>query len=221
MRFDFLKDRKELVSRVLVCGSVVLGVVIVIRIGGVIISTAEASRLVREATAQGEVDPNSTEKYFEKSRKIAEELKKKNMFSPPAPEKHPVSSVSGLLGDGAIINGKLYKVGDKIGDAKVVAIGATFVKIEWDGKEKTFSPFDVGVSAGPSASREAKKEMRKSKRAGKKLERVEVEGESIDVGRRRGRRGRGKRFRELSEEEREKLRARMRARRESRQREND
>jgi len=48
-----------------------------------------------------------------------------------------------------LINGKWYKVGDKIGDAKIVAIEPTQVKIEWEGKEKVFAPISAVSAAAP------------------------------------------------------------------------
>jgi hypothetical protein len=41
-------------------------------------------------------------------------------------------------------------VGDKVADAKIVAIAATQVEVEWDGKKTSFSPI-TSVSAGPAA----------------------------------------------------------------------
>jgi hypothetical protein len=89
------------------------------------------------------------EKYFVESKAIADELKKKNLFVPPKPKKHPVSQVAGILGDEVLINGKWYKVGDKVGDAKIVAIEPTLVKIEWEGKEKVFAPISAASAPQP------------------------------------------------------------------------
>jgi len=55
-----------------------------------------------------------------------------------------------------LFNGKWYKVGDKIGDAKIVAIEAAQVRIEWEGKEKIFAPISAASSSGPGGPRPVK-----------------------------------------------------------------
>jgi len=64
-----------------------------------------------------------------------------------------------------IINSRLYKVGDKVADAKIISIGTTQVTIEWDGKKKTFSPMDSKESSQPSRSRTSKRTSRGSSSA--------------------------------------------------------
>jgi hypothetical protein len=71
---------------------------------------------------------------------VAEALKKKNLFVPPPPEQNPVREVLGILGDEALINDKWYKAGDSVGDAKILAIEPTKVRVSWKGQEKEFSP---------------------------------------------------------------------------------
>ena len=53
------------------------------------------------------------------------------------------------MGKEALINGQWKKVGDKIGDAKIIAIKPTEVVIEWEGKEKAFAPIGAVSSFGP------------------------------------------------------------------------
>jgi hypothetical protein len=57
--------------------------------------------------------------------------------------------VTGIFGNEVIIGDKLYKIGDKVGDATIVSIEAMQVTIEWDGKKKTFSPMDAKSSSQP------------------------------------------------------------------------
>jgi hypothetical protein len=100
------------------------------------------------ALAQSPRDPNSLKRCLGEAKKAAETLKQKNLFVKTPPNTHPVKQVEGILGSEAFIAGKWYKVGDKIGDAKIVAINATNVKVEWNGKETAFSPI-AAVSAAP------------------------------------------------------------------------
>ena len=138
MQHNYLKDKFVVI--VLLGVSAFLGIMILVKVRGFFVTSAWAENIVKRAVAQTKPDANDMEKYFAKSKTIAEELKKKNLFVPPQQKKHPVSQVSGILGDEVLINGKWYKVGDKVGGAKIVAIEPTQVKIEWEGKEKVFDP---------------------------------------------------------------------------------
>jgi hypothetical protein len=142
MKVDYLKDRKELVSLVLLGLSAVLAVVILVRIASFFVTSARAERLIADAAAMTKADPNDSEKYFAKAKEMAEELKKKNLFAPPPKKENPVKGVNGIILPKALINGKWHKVGDKIGDAEILEIKPTFVKIKWEGKEKVYRVFD-------------------------------------------------------------------------------
>ena len=214
MKFNnYLKEKKESVSIVLLWFSVALGVLILIKLGGFFVASANAKTLVEKAFAQSKPDANDMEKYFAKSKAIAAELKKKNLFAPPPPKKHPVSQVLGILGSEALINGKWYKAGDRIGDAKIVAIEPALVRIEWDGREKVFAPIQATGSSGSGAKPEMARRTEGGPRAG---------AEMVVVGpdRRRGPgrfgeegfRGMRERWQNMSEEERNAFRERMRER---------
>ena len=63
----------------------------------------------------------------------------------------------GILGHEALINGKWYKVGDSVGEAKIVAIEPTKVRIAWNGQEKEFSPIgSSGRSGGAARTRSSR-----------------------------------------------------------------
>ncbi len=113
-------------------------------------SNARAERLVSREAARGKLDPNEMEKFLAKTKELAEELKKKNIFVPtPKEEGHPIKAVTGIFGDEALVEGKWYKVGDKIKDAEIIAIEATEVKIKWKDNVKSFAPIAATVSSGP------------------------------------------------------------------------
>lgn len=147
MKIDSVKKKKEVISLVLLWFSVVLGVLIIVKVAGFFVATARAEKLIADALAYSQLDPNDTEKYLAKSKSVADELKKKNVFAPPPPKKHPVQQVSGILGKEVLIGDKWYKVGDKVGDAKIVAIEPTQVWVEWDGEKKAFAPISSATSA--------------------------------------------------------------------------
>jgi len=164
MKIGELKERRQLISVGLLGVSAALAVLIVFNVVGYFTASARAEGLVAEVTVQTKSDPNEAQKYFDKSKELAEQLKKKNPFVPPPEKKNPVSKVAGIAAGEAFINGKWYKVGDKIGDAKVVAIEPTCVKVEWDGKEHTFSPFDIKTEAKPEKKQEKTEEKRRRPR---------------------------------------------------------
>ncbi len=210
MRADYLKDKRQLISRLLLLVPVILGVLILFKVTGFFTVSARAERLVANAVAQSRFDPNDAEKYFVKERKTADELKKKNLFVPPSPSQEPIKKIAAVLGDEVLVNGKWYKVGDRIEDANVVAIEATCARFEWNGKEIVKYPMDLEPSPAkkkPTAEAPPKKAEESPQPV------VEVEpgppGPGDRMFRRRGMR---RMFENMSEEEREAFRARMRER---------
>jgi hypothetical protein len=153
MKIDYLKEKKELVSVVLLGVSAILAVSILVKVTGFFTASAKAEKIVNNAIEQNTEDANDIDKYFAKYKMLADALKKNNLFAPPAAKQHPVKEISGIFGDEVIIKGKLYKVGGKVGDATIVSIEATQVTIEWDGKKKTFSPMDARGSSQPGRPR--------------------------------------------------------------------
>jgi len=149
MNSDYFKNNKRFVRPVLLGVSVVLAVLALAKLRDYYTTSAEARSIVRKAVDQDKANPNLLEENLRGFTKIADALKKKNLFVPPAPKRHPVSAVLGIMGSEALINGKWYKVGDKISDAEIVAIEATLVKIKWDGKEKVFAPISAMTAAAP------------------------------------------------------------------------
>jgi len=149
MKVDYLKEKKELISFVLLGVSAFLAVLILVKVTGFFTTSAKAEGLFKRAVVQNNADAMDMDKYFAKYKVLADALKKNNLFAPPTPKQHPVKDVLGILGDEVLIKDKWYKVGDTVGDAKVVAIGPTEATIEWDGKEKTFAPIDAAGSSQP------------------------------------------------------------------------
>ncbi|MBW8041277.1 MAG: hypothetical protein FVQ85_14910 [Planctomycetes bacterium] len=221
MKLDYLKNNhsknnKDIVSVGLLGISAFMGVLILIKVTGFFAAPARAENSVKKAVELSKPDPNEMQKYFAKSRAIADELKKNNLFAPPTPKKHPVNNVLGILGSEALINGKWYKTGDNVGDAKIVAIEPTQVRIEWDGNEKTFIPFDA-KGASPSGSRKPGGPAGKAGKQGSpQIVQVQQEGRPEGMGRFGGdmerMRAMRERFENMSPEERERARAEMRER---------
>ena len=143
MKIDYLKEKKELAPVALLVVSAVLAILATARVVGFFVAAARAETVVKNAVELNNADTGETEEAFAKSREIADELKRVNLFAPPPPKEHPVKTVPAILGDTALINGRWCKVGDTVGGAKILAIGPTEVKIEWEGSEKTFLPINT------------------------------------------------------------------------------
>jgi hypothetical protein len=128
--------------------AVLLGVFTLVKAMSLAWGTGRAQGLVRSAVSRGNADPNSVQRHLQEAKSLADTLKQKNLFIKQPPKENPVKQVNGILGSEVLIGDKWYKEGEKVGDAKIVAIKPTEVKVEWDGKESTFSPM-AAVSAAP------------------------------------------------------------------------
>ena len=113
----------------------------------------------------------------DKTTKLIESLKKKNMFVPPPPKPKPPKQCQGIFGDQVLINGKWYKVGDTVPPgAKVLAVEAARVKLKWEDKEIILVPIQSATSSGPKTP--AKKAPRRTKKTASKT--IEKKPETVE-----------------------------------------
>ena len=148
---EYLQNKHRFVPMVLLAVAALSGILIAAKAAGLFIASARAERIVKQATVWSKPDPNIVESQVARSRLIAEDLKENNLFW-PSPKGHPVKAVLGIFGNEAYIDGRWYKVGSKIRDAKIIAIDANSVTTEWKGKKQVFCPIDAdgsSVSGGP------------------------------------------------------------------------
>ena len=106
MTIDYLKEKKELVSVVLLCVSAVLAVSILVEVAGFFTASAKAEKIVTDAVEQNAEEANDIDKYFTKYKVLADALKKNNLFVPPVARQHPVTEIAGIFGDEVIIRDK-------------------------------------------------------------------------------------------------------------------
>ena len=144
MKLNHSMVSKRSLSTALLVAAVVAFVLTLIKVTSYLEASARAQNLVKKATAKEEPIPNNTQDAAAASWAVAEQLKKNNLFSPPVPPRHPVTSVLGILGNEALIGDRWYKAGDSIADAKVVAVEPTQVRVQWQGRETVFVPMDTG-----------------------------------------------------------------------------
>jgi len=222
MKLDYLKvlkEKKELVSVVLLGVSAFFAVLILVKVTGFFTASARAESLVKKAIAQNETDANDMDKYFAKYKVLAEALKKNNLFVPSAQKQHPIKEVWGIFGDEVLIKDKWYKVGAGVGDAKIVAIGPTEVTIEWDGNKKTFAPIDAAGPSQPGGPRDSRAVAKAGEPGGGSAQMVAVGSASAvrPMGGRGGMEGPMAgmmgRFQNMSEADRDRFRAQMQERR--------
>lgn len=220
MKLDYLKEKKELVSVVLLGVSAFLAVLILVKVAGFFTASARAENIVKTAIAQNNTDAEDMDRYFTKYKVLADALKKNNLFAPPPPKQHPINEVLGIFGDEVLIKDKWYKVGDSVGEAKIVAIGPTKVTIEWDGKEKTFAPIDAKGSSQPGGPKGSRAVAKAGQPGGGSAQMVAVGSAGRPMGGRGGGMGDGmerfrgmrERMQNMSEAERDRARAQMRER---------
>lgn len=146
MKLDFLKEKTEIVSIVLLGFSACTAVFILYRIINFSAVTARAENVIKTAIEQNATETRNTEQYSAKDREIAKNLISNNPFALPATLENPVKEVRAIFGNQILINNRWYSEGDMIsGSAKVVTIEPTQVIIEWNGDSKTFRPLDAST----------------------------------------------------------------------------
>ena len=149
MNMDYVKNGMWYGSRVLFFASFVLAVLTATKVSGYMASSGRIKMAVKTAKAQNGQDEETVKTLLDEGRKAADGLKKKNMFVlPPAKPKPPVCF--GIIGSSAIINGKQYKVGEKVGGAEIISVGAKEVVIKWDDKEMKLIPFAASNASSSS-----------------------------------------------------------------------
>ena len=184
MNFDFIKigfkkGKEEYFAKGLYAVSLALAAVLVLKVTAFGIVSVRIPARIKNTIENSKQDEEAVKKRLEKYTAIAGELKKKNPFVPPPPNDHPVKEVSGIMGKEVLIKGTFYKVGDKIGDAEIVAIGPTFVKIKWNGKEKTFAP--IGAADKPGAKKKPQPEKKKMEKKENTVQQTEKPKEEVPV----------------------------------------
>jgi hypothetical protein len=145
MQIQTVDRKRERISLALTAAAVLLGVWACAKVAGFYVQRGR----MEIVGALGR-DANSLKQSLGAAKKAADTLKQNNLFVKVPPKENPVKQVDGILGNEAFIAGKWYKVGDKIADAKIVAIEATKIEVEWDGKKTSFSPIGAASSGPPT-----------------------------------------------------------------------
>lgn len=220
MKHPFGNEKTELYGKVLTAVTLLLGALCFLRVAGFLAATAEVRAMAARVESRGRQagDPKDLSKLLASGKVSAEELKKKNLFVVTPPRQHPVREVLGILGDEALIDGRWCKVGDSVGDAKIVAIGPTKIKVAWDGKEKEFSPISASGGGSQGGSSRPSRPGERPRPAGRPESAVSnANGGPAPVQPRRGLSdvegaGRNRQFQNMTPEERQQAREQIRQR---------
>ena len=146
MKIEAWKNKTEFLTRTLVAVAALLVAVTFLKVG-FFVNSSNAMMMVAQADPN-KAGPDDVKKLLAETKARADEIKKNNLFVPGLGKQNPVTEVIGILGREALIGDKWYKVGDRVGDARIVAIEPTKVKVAWDGKEQEFSPIGSSGAGG-------------------------------------------------------------------------
>ena len=139
-------------------GMIILAAVILVwtlaRVATAILTAKGNTEIISELIAQNQPEPNRLKEHLGHYQEFADGLQKKNLFTEPPKPPQPPKQCTAILGDEAFVDGKWVKVGDTVGaGAKVVAIEAALVKLDWKGKEIILAPIKIASSSRPGPSR--------------------------------------------------------------------
>jgi len=212
MMTELRKSKVAPASKILLAIAALLGALVLYQGAEFSLAVARAELAVARATEAGPTDANGLEAHQAQAKSVVEALKKKNLFVPPPPPQNPVREVLGILGNEALINDKWYKAGDSVGDAKILAVEPTKIRVLWQGQEQELSPLGSegggpgggpppGVRGGPPGSPPNVRAARMRARSAGPPDMSREERAALR-----------ERFRNASPEERAKLQAEMRER---------
>jgi hypothetical protein len=137
--------------------AVLLGSLAFVKVARSFIEPKRVEGIIASVSARNDQDPNRVQPYLDQTKDVADALKAKNLFVKAPPRQHPVKQVEGILGQEVLIGDKWYKVGAKIGEARIVSVESTRVMIEWDGKTKAFAPIAAASKQTAAKPPEQKK----------------------------------------------------------------
>jgi len=152
MNMKFHRDKAEPLTKILFAVAILLGALMFLKLG-FFANSSKAMMTVAQAdlSSAGATD---LKKLLAETKASADAIKKKNLFVPATAKQFPINEVIGILGHEALIGEKWYKVGDSVGEARIVAIEPTKVKAVWNGQEKEFSPIGAGAAPGGRGERQ-------------------------------------------------------------------
>ena len=146
-----IKENQRKISSIIYLACMVIIAVMAFRVYAYVISPEDIKGSIEVATKKYQLDDKAVKTYQVEYTKAADELKKKNHLTPKAAKPKP-PSCTGVIGNKALINGKLYSVGDQVLGAKITDINPTGATIIWEGKPMQLATFGkVNIASAPSS----------------------------------------------------------------------
>ncbi|MBW8035796.1 MAG: hypothetical protein FVQ79_09245 [Planctomycetes bacterium] len=150
MKTEILKNRLKHLVRALIALSVLMACAMAAKVSAFVLEADSIPQRIEKALTVDSKKDDRLKEFQSQHAKIAKKLKEKSLFASSSPEKkNPVTKVDGIIGNSALIGGKLYKKGDKIGDAKILSIDPKSITVRWNKQEIQVSPFDHSVPLAP------------------------------------------------------------------------
>ena len=138
----------EPLAMILLAVAALLAAFILLEVARLFATSAGAEQTVARALRPVPAGPSDTPQAGQGDSAV-DRLKKNNLFVPQPAKEYPINEVIGILGSEALINGQWYKAGDNVGEAKILSIEPTKVKVVWNGQEKEFTPIGSTGAQGP------------------------------------------------------------------------
>ncbi len=143
-------DRTGSLSAALLMAALLPALAISVKVAGFVNSSARTDGLTRRVIEANRRDNHSLEESVAKSQALADALRRDNLFAPAAGKQNPVREVLAIFGDQAWVNNAWHKAGDTIGEARIVSIEPTLVRVQWDGRVDVFAPVGMDVPGDPT-----------------------------------------------------------------------
>jgi len=139
MKFLHLKNKSEFFSLVLLILALLFTGLTAAEL--MLIAGGNNRNLPITAQMQDQIrnDKQASQRYLEQYQQAAEQLARNNNFILPV-QAEPPGDCTAIFGDEAYFGDRWIRVGDTLGDAKVMDVGPTAVTLQWQGQRITRSP---------------------------------------------------------------------------------
>ncbi|UCG48413.1 MAG: hypothetical protein JSU94_01305 [Phycisphaerales bacterium] len=137
---------------VLLTAALLPALAISVKVAGFVGSSARSEGLTRRVIEASRRDTHALEESMAKSQALADALRRDSLFSPAASKQNPVREVLAIFGDQAWVNDAWRKAGDTIGEAKIISIEPTLVRVQWDGRVEVFAPVGLDAPEGSTGA---------------------------------------------------------------------
>jgi hypothetical protein len=140
MNAETAKYRNKYFWVLIVC-SVLLAGLLCAKLVGFLAASTTAGGLFGRTALQEKMGTENT--IVDDSQRMADDLKKNNLFMSAVQSDCPIKEVSGIMGSEVLIKRQWYKVGDRIDGAIILAVEPSYIRIKWEGGEKILAPAEA------------------------------------------------------------------------------